>query len=38
MSSNESKPFGDIIGKPKVAIRPECGEVPIYVEDSDKLK
>ena len=26
------------IGKPKVAICPQCGEVSIYVEDVDKLK
>ena len=38
MSSDESKLFGGRIGKPKVAICPECGEVSIYVEDLDKLK
>ena len=37
MSSDESKLFGGRIGKPKVAICPECGEVSIYVEDLDKL-
>ena len=38
MSSDESKLFGGRIGKPKVAICPECGEVSIYVEDLHKLK
>ena len=38
MSSDESKLFGGRVGKPKVAICPECGEVSIYVEDLHKLK
>ena len=38
MSSDENKLFGGRIGKPKVAICPECGEVSIYVENVEKLK
>lgn len=38
MSSDENKLFGGRIGKPKVAICLECGEVSIYVEDVEKLK
>ena len=38
MSSDENKLFGSRLGKPKVAICPECGEVSIYVEDIEKLK
>ena len=33
LSSDENKLFGGRIGKPKVAICPECGEVSIYLED-----
>ena len=36
--SDESKLFGGRMGKPKVAICPECGEVSIYLEDVEKLK
>ena len=38
LSTDEYKLFGDRIGKPKVAICPECGEVSIYIEDVEKLK
>jgi hypothetical protein len=38
MSTAENALFKGRIGKPKVAICPECGEVSIYVEDVDKLK
>ena len=38
LSSDGSKLFGGRIGKPKVAICPECGEVSIYLEDAQKLK
>ena len=38
MSSDENKLFGGRIGKPRVAIYPECGEVSIYMEDLDQLK
>ena len=37
LSSDENKLFGGRIGKPKVAICPECGEVSIYLEDLDRL-
>lgn len=37
LSSNE-KIFAERLGKPKVAICPDCGEVSIYIEDVDKLK
>ncbi len=38
LSTEESKIFSGRIGKPKVAICPECGEVSIYLEDVSKLK
>ena len=38
LSSDENKLFGGRIGKPKVAICPNCGEVSIYIEDVKKLK
>ena len=38
LSADENKLFGRRIGKPKVAICPNCGEVSIYIEDVDKLK
>ena len=38
LSADENKLFGGRIGKPKVAICPNCGEVSIYIEDVDKLK
>ena len=37
LSYDENKLFGGRIGKPKVAICPECGEVSIYLEDLDRL-
>jgi len=37
MSSDENKLFGGRLGKPKVAICPNCGEVSIYVEGVEKL-
>ncbi|WP_243281440.1 nucleic acid-binding protein [Eubacterium maltosivorans] len=27
--------FGEVIGKPKVAVCPKCGEVSIYLDESD---
>lgn len=30
--------FANRLGKPKVAICPECGEVSLYLEDVKKLK
>ena len=38
LSSDENKLFGGRIGKPNVAICPNCGEVSIYLEDVGKLK
>ena len=32
------KIFADRLGKPKVAVCPDCGEISIYIEDSSKLK
>jgi hypothetical protein len=37
MSTKESKLFSGRIGKPKVAICPQCGEVSIYVEDPEPM-
>lgn len=37
VSVDERKLFGGRIGKPKVAICPKCGEVSIYIEDTEKL-
>ncbi len=38
LSSDEKKLVGGKLGKPKVAICPECGEVSIYLENLEKLK
>jgi hypothetical protein len=38
MSTNENALLKGRIGKSKVAICPNCGEVSIYVENIDKLK
>lgn len=38
LSTNADKLFGGRIGKPKVAICPECGEVSIYLENPEMLK
>ena len=38
LSADENKLFGGRIGKTKVAICPNCGEVSIYIEDLEKLK
>ena len=37
MSSDENKLLGGRIGKPKVAICPNCGEVSIYIENTKSL-
>ena len=37
MSTKESKLFSGRVGKPKVAICPQCGEVSIYVEDPELM-
>jgi len=38
MYAKENSLFGGRIGKPKIAICPNCGEVSIYIEDTDALK
>ena len=38
LSTEENKIFSGRVGKPKVAVWPQCGEVSIYLEDVDKLK
>lgn len=37
LTSNE-KVFSERLGKPKIAICPNCGEVSIYMDDVNKLK
>ena len=36
--SDSKKIFAERMGKPKVAICPSCGEISIYLENTDKLK
>ena len=36
LSTDESKLFGGRIGKPKVAVCPQCGEISLYIEDVEK--
>ncbi|MFI3230319.1 MAG: nucleic acid-binding protein [bacterium] len=38
VANNTNKIFADRIGKPSIAICPECGEISIYLENTDKLK
>lgn len=38
LSTEENKLFSGRVGKPKVAVCPECGEVSVYLEDVSKLK
>ena len=33
LSTDESKLFGGRIGKPKVAVCPQCGEISLYLDD-----
>ena len=35
--SSSEKIFADRIGKPKVAICPQCGEISMYIENPEKL-
>ncbi len=37
LSTEESKIFSGRVGRPKVAICPQCGEVSIYLEDMSRL-
>lgn len=36
--TDSEKIFAARLGKPKVAVCPNCGEVSVYIEDVDKLK
>lgn len=38
LSNNADKLFGGRIGQPRVAICPQCGEVSIYLADTDRLQ
>lgn len=38
LSQDADKLFGGRIGKPRVAICPQCGEVSIYLPDTSVLK
>ena len=38
LSNNADKLFGERIGQPRVAICPQCGEVSIYLADTDRLQ
>ena len=38
LSTDESKLFGGRIGKPKVAVCPQCGEISLYLDDVEKLR
>ena len=38
LSSDENKLFGGRMGKPKVAICPNCGEVSVYMENIEKRR
>lgn len=37
MATDDRRLFANRIGKPKVAICPSCGEVSIYIENTDNL-
>lgn len=37
MATDDKRLFANRIGKPKVAICPNCGEVSIYVENTSNL-
>ncbi len=38
ISNNTNRIFADRIGKPSIAICPECGEISMYLKNTDKLK
>ncbi|MCR1900096.1 nucleic acid-binding protein [Irregularibacter muris] len=38
MATDDKRLFANRIGKPKVAICPNCGEVSIYVENTKNLE
>lgn len=37
MATDDKKLFPKRIGKPKVAICPQCGEISIYMENTENL-
>ena len=37
MATDDKRLFANRIGKPKVAICPNCGEVSIYIENTNNL-
>lgn len=38
VANSTNRIFAGRIGKPKVAICPNCGEISIYIENTDDLK
>lgn len=38
VANNTNPIFAGRIGKPKIAICPNCGEISIYIENTEKLK
>ena len=38
MATDDRRLFANRIGKPRVAICPECGEISFYIEKLDQLK
>ncbi len=38
MATDDKRVFAKRIGKPKVAICPQCGEVSIYMESTEDLR
>ena len=38
LATDEKKVFAKRIGRPKVAVCPNCGEVSIYIENVEELK
>ena len=38
MVTDDRRLFANRIGKPRVAICPECGEISFYIENVDQLK
>lgn len=38
VSNNTNRLFSGNIGRPNVAICPECGEISIYLQNTDGLK
>lgn len=38
MATDDRRIFSNRMGKPRVAICPECGEISFYIENVDQLK